>query len=106
MDMADKLTKLEKEHDSHMQLAVRAIRRDPNLRYFFRQLIALLGIEDGVPIENTNVAMAQFGRQQAGVDMRAVLMSYDVTLYAELLLEDAKETQNNQKDEDDETEDV
>ncbi|MBM61910.1 MAG: hypothetical protein CL484_03040 [Acidobacteria bacterium] len=102
--MADKLSKLEKEHDSRMQFAVREIRRDPNLRYFFRQLIALLGLEDGVDVSDTNRAMAQFGRQQAGVDIRAVLMSYDMTLYAELLLEDANEIKNNQEDKDDETE--
>lgn len=94
--MADKLTKMDKQARARLELAVRAIRLDPNLRYLFRQVFVLLGVEDSLPVQETNYAMMQFGRHSAGQDLKALLMSFDITLYAELLLEDAQESLNNQ----------
>ena len=101
--MADKLTRQQQEDSARLERAVRDIRKSADLRFLFRQLFHLLGAEDGIPVENTNIAMALIGRQQASADIRAILMSYDTTLYAELLLEDAN-AYNNLKDEDDENE--
>jgi hypothetical protein len=89
--MADKLRNVEKRHHLMMQHAVRKIRNDGDLRYFIRQLIELTGLEDAKPFLDTQAMTHAVGRHSVGADLRGVLMSYDLKLYAELLLEAAIE---------------
>ena len=97
--MADELKGADKDHDQQMARAVRAIRLDDDLRYYVRQFLHLCGVSASLNPEHTNTAMYQFGRQSAGQDFQALLMTYDPTLYADLLREDALQSTTETYDE-------
>lgn len=99
--MADELSKEEKLHQQKMERAVRAVRSNPDLRYMFIQFMHLLGGEDSINPEQTNTAMWSFGRQSACTDIMALLMLYDIVLYADLLREDALQSITETHDEQD-----
>lgn len=90
--MADQLTSSEEIYHDNMTQAVDQIKRTPELRFFMRQLLALAGTTAQINPEATNTALYQFGRQSMGTDIAGVLMSYEPTLYADLLREDALQT--------------
>lgn len=87
--MADELTEQEKRHLDLMREAVKRVRGSNELRYFFRQLLQLTGMNDSLNPDSTSNMMFGAGRQSVGNDLAATLMSFDITLYADLLKEDA-----------------
>ena len=89
--MAEELSRQELAHQQKLQRAVRALRKDPDLRYLMRQFLHLCQLDSNLDLQSTNTAMHGFGRQSAARDMCALLMIYDITLYADLLREDALE---------------
>ena len=92
--MAKKL-KSQKDWDEYdtarMNLAVRAVGRDENLRFFIRALLNAYGVGDTPEGGNAIETARAIGRHSAGMDLVATLLTHDPQLYPALISEDLAE---------------
>lgn len=92
-DDSKKQVDWEKLDETRMELAVREIEKSDNLRFFFRSLLARLGMT-GTPDGPDALSMARaIGAHGAGTDLIATLENYSPGLYAGLLGDDSREAQ-------------
>jgi hypothetical protein len=100
--MAETEKSWEKFDQSRMHLAMQEIRDSENLRFFIRQVMAILNPLDYHGGTSETLAM-QAGQHNAGVDFLGTLDAFDSGLWLEIQLEGVRENQSRQSGENDES---
>lgn len=77
--------------DAKLKFAVEEITASENLRFFFRTVFRLSGIEDVTTIADPLLMAHAVGRANLAKDIQAIFLEIAPTLYPTLLLEDALE---------------